>query len=140
MPSYVLGFLIDENRYVALVRKKKGPGGQKGRLNGFGGHIRPDETPEEAMHREFIEESGWPGSPAWYPMPPMRGPDWLVYCFWTEHTFMYLFDGQEDVERYRLARFTQPGSAPATVKNVRAWLRKVEEAANLLEHIRKRDG
>jgi 8-oxo-dGTP diphosphatase len=55
--KYVVGFLFDTRGHVALVNKNR-PAWQKGRLNGIGGHIEPDETPEQAMVREFKEEAG----------------------------------------------------------------------------------
>ena len=55
---YVVGLLFDENRnYVTLIRKTHHEW-QKGSLNGPGGHIEEMETPEEAMIREFKEETG----------------------------------------------------------------------------------
>jgi 8-oxo-dGTP diphosphatase len=55
---YVVGLLFDNNRnYVVLIRKTH-PEWQNGNLNGPGGHIEEMETPEEAMMREFKEETG----------------------------------------------------------------------------------
>lgn len=57
---YVVGFYFD-NFYenVALIRKKR-PEWQKGKLNGIGGKVEIDnnESFEDAMHREFKEETG----------------------------------------------------------------------------------
>jgi 8-oxo-dGTP diphosphatase len=57
MVKYVVGFLFNGRGDVALILKTH-PEWQKGRLNGIGGHIEPNETPEMAMRREFCEESG----------------------------------------------------------------------------------
>lgn len=58
MTEYVAGFLVNPNdRTVALIRKGK-PEWQRGKLNGIGGKIEPDEAPVEAMCREFHEEAG----------------------------------------------------------------------------------
>ena len=57
MTKYVVGFLIDTNWNVVLIRKNR-PKWQAGKLNGPGGKIEEDETPEEAMRREFREEAG----------------------------------------------------------------------------------
>lgn len=55
---YVAGFLINPRRgTVALIEKQK-PEWQKGHLNGIGGKIEENETPLEAMKREFQEETG----------------------------------------------------------------------------------
>lgn len=79
--EYVAGFLFDPFRSLVVLIKKNRPAWQAGRLNGVGGHIErktqghtcydvvcdqsnfdpctcPMETPEEAMRREFWEETG----------------------------------------------------------------------------------
>lgn len=56
--KYVVGFLFDESKqHVALIRKAR-PAWQYGKLNGIGGHIEKNETPLQAMRREFFEETG----------------------------------------------------------------------------------
>lgn len=59
MQRYVLGFVIDgvSKDEVVLIRKTK-PAWQRGRLNGVGGKIEPDEKTIDAMIREFTEEAG----------------------------------------------------------------------------------
>lgn len=57
MTKYVVGFLIDTNWNVVLIRKNR-PTWQKNKLNGPGGKIEDGETPEQAMKREFTEEAG----------------------------------------------------------------------------------
>ena len=58
MKRYVVGFLFRNNgTEVALVRKLK-PEWQRGRLNGIGGKIEPNEDSRAAMMREFAEETG----------------------------------------------------------------------------------
>lgn len=55
---FVAGFLIDPvQQVVALVRKQR-PAWQAGRLNAIGGHVEPGESFDEAMRREFVEETG----------------------------------------------------------------------------------
>lgn len=56
MERMVLGFFTNNAR-VALILKKTPPW-QCGYYNGIGGHIEEDETPEQAMTREFQEEAG----------------------------------------------------------------------------------
>lgn len=59
MQKYVCGFMFDEqHENVALIRKQK-PEWQKGFLNGIGGKIEGDESNEDAMIREFKEETGF---------------------------------------------------------------------------------
>lgn len=57
MTKYVVGFLfVEGGNRVALIKKQR-PAWQFGRLNGIGGKIEPDESPLEAMRREFKEET-----------------------------------------------------------------------------------
>jgi len=65
---FSIGFPIDlERMEVALVRKKRGPIFNVGRLNGCGGHIKVGESAVGAMRREANEELGlWlPASGQW---------------------------------------------------------------------------
>lgn len=56
--KYVLGFLFNPDlNSVVLIRKAK-PQWQAGKFNGVGGKIEEGETPEQAMRREFLEETG----------------------------------------------------------------------------------
>lgn len=56
--KYVLGFLFSGDEHqVALILKKR-PLWQKGLFNGIGGKVEDGETFEEAMEREFGEETG----------------------------------------------------------------------------------
>lgn len=59
IPHYCCGFLRDiQHATVLLVRKRK-PDWQAGLLNGIGGKIESDETPLDAMIREWSEEVGF---------------------------------------------------------------------------------
>lgn len=86
MIRYVCGFCISPNkRLVALIEKQK-PKWQKGKWNGIGGKIEDGELPDEAMTREFREETGVHFQPRrWIEIVTLRGDDW-------ECTFFYLFD------------------------------------------------
>lgn len=58
MIEYVAGFLFNPAlSSVVLVRKAR-PQWQAGKLNGVGGRIESGEPPEQAMVREFQEETG----------------------------------------------------------------------------------
>lgn len=57
LQEYVVGFAFDTWNRVALIRKNR-PEWQAGKLNGIGGHVEPGEDPDEAMIREFREETG----------------------------------------------------------------------------------
>jgi len=81
MTSYVLGFcfnaLLDK---VVLIRKSR-PEWQRNKLNGVGGKIKEDETPLQAMEREFREEANWDGPVDWKQFGTLSGPDWEVHLF-----------------------------------------------------------
>jgi 8-oxo-dGTP diphosphatase len=78
--NYVLGFLFDSTlQNVALIEKKR-PDWQAGRFNGIGGKVEPDETPEDAIEREFAEEAGLEQIP-WTKFAVMGGPGWVVHCY-----------------------------------------------------------
>lgn len=77
---YVAGFLFDEEREsVALIEKQK-PAWMAGKLNAVGGKIEGEETPAEAMTREFGEEAGV-GGLEWQPVAVLYGPDWECHFF-----------------------------------------------------------
>lgn len=58
MIEYVAGLLFsDQGDRVALIRKNR-PEWQNGLLNGVGGKIEANESPIQAMNREFMEEAG----------------------------------------------------------------------------------
>jgi 8-oxo-dGTP diphosphatase len=74
--EYVAGFVFSDwdksvfsGRSVVLIRKNK-PEWQKDKLNGVGGKIELDETPPQAMAREFREETGVKTNPM----------DWILFC------------------------------------------------------------
>lgn len=85
--KYVLGFLFNVKlTRVVLIRKQR-PSWQRGLLNGIGGKIEHGETPEEAMVREFQEETGVTVK-EWIGFTKMTGPhksdpdSWEVSCFY----------------------------------------------------------
>ena len=73
MTGYVVGFMFIEpysyESQVLLIKKER-PEWQKGKLNGIGGHIEKDETAEDAMVREFEEETGF----------KTEKKDWRRFC------------------------------------------------------------
>jgi 8-oxo-dGTP diphosphatase len=80
MTEYVLGFLFDEFKENVVLIEKQKPDWQKGRLNGIGGKIEEGETPEEAMIREFREETGATVL-YWRKYAVLEGKDFRMYCF-----------------------------------------------------------
>lgn len=77
---YVVGFLFNEVRDNVLLIRKNKPAWQAGLLNGIGGKIEEGETPELAMIREFLEETGERFS-AWRKFAIMFGSEWECHCF-----------------------------------------------------------
>lgn len=80
MTKYVCGFAFNENMdHVALIHKLK-PEWQAGKINGIGGKIEENESPSDAIEREFHEEAGLIiPSELWSPFVVMSGKDWQVY-------------------------------------------------------------
>lgn len=60
MQKYVAGFMFNDTKDIVLLIKKIKPEWQKGKLNAIGGKIEIEinETPIQAMVREFKEETG----------------------------------------------------------------------------------
>lgn len=91
MTVYVLGFCRDlTTSHVLLIRKRR-PDWQAGLLNGVGGRMEEsDASAEDAMEREFLEETGVTVPAAsWRLFCELSGPttasksgapDWMVFC------------------------------------------------------------
>lgn len=78
---YVLGFLFSPDfKNVVLIEKLK-PHWQKGKYNGIGGRIEENETPLQAMQREFEEETTL-DIKYWNWFTQFGTEDYLVDCFW----------------------------------------------------------
>lgn len=82
MTQYVAGFMFEGDR-VALVVKNR-PAWQAGRMNGIGGHVEEGESPEQAMVREFFEETGVSTSTDdWKNFVRLEGNEFAVDFFFT---------------------------------------------------------
>jgi 8-oxo-dGTP diphosphatase len=55
---FVVGLFFDKSGEDVVLLRKTRPTWQAGKLNGPGGKIETGETPEAAMTREFMEETG----------------------------------------------------------------------------------
>jgi 8-oxo-dGTP diphosphatase len=101
----VLGFLFDPTLNIVTLIRKDHPEWQAGKLNGVGGHIKPDETPWQAMCREFLEETGVETARTdWHKFCSMNGEDFEVYCFAgkKDHIPVKQEDQTEEPDRYML--------------------------------------
>lgn len=67
MIYYVAGIVFDLRGSSMLLIRKTKPKWQAGRLNAIGGKVEPWETPDQAMDREFAEETGYKYPLSWLP-------------------------------------------------------------------------
>lgn len=71
MIRYVCGFLYAGGQ-VYLIQKRK-PKWMAGKWNGIGGKVEPGENIQQAMHREFVEETGLIGGITWQHFATLNG-------------------------------------------------------------------
>lgn len=75
--KYVLGFAFaDQDEFVLLVRKTRGPSINIGKLNGVGGKVELGEDSMAAMIREFKEETGC--TAMWRKIGIFSGDGWCI--------------------------------------------------------------
>ena len=79
--EYVVGFAFSPDYSEVLLIQKNRPTWQAGKLNGVGGHIEKNETPTDAMKREFKEETNLQIDEEWYSVAELRGEEFVVYFF-----------------------------------------------------------
>ena len=85
--QYVLGFMFNKDKSKVALIKKNRPDWQYGLYNGIGGKIFNGEsdgyeTAEQAMYREFKEETGFTSSePIWKFYAKMFNDDFQVDVF-----------------------------------------------------------
>lgn len=94
---YVCGFLFDlDFQQVALIQKNRPPH-QAGKYNGLGGKIELGEQPEDAMTREFYEESGLLVT-HWKPFARIEGDGWVSYFVFANDERVLQVQSMEDQE------------------------------------------
>lgn len=96
MKSYVLGFVFSRNHDKVVLIEKARPEWQAGRLNGVGGHIETDESPEQAMAREFREETLCEDTLDWEPFGRLRGDGWTVWLFHAHYQTVPIYNEHEE--------------------------------------------
>jgi 8-oxo-dGTP diphosphatase len=83
MIEYVLGFCMEEKTGEVLLMERRKKDWQENKVNGVGGRIEVGESPDQAMIREFTEETGVDSSNfSWRRfchLSDERG--WIVHCF-----------------------------------------------------------
>ena len=87
--EYVVGFLFSEDMNQVILIKKKRPDWQNGKYNGVGGHIEENETPKEAMIREYEEEAG-KRVEEWTHYVTLENTGWKVYFFFAVDNTAFL--------------------------------------------------
>lgn len=79
--EYVVGFLFSpDNKRVVLLKKRPTAGWQANMLNGVGGRIEVGESRDNAMIREFLEETGV-GIQNWEWYARLTGNKYVVHVY-----------------------------------------------------------
>ena len=104
MILYVTGFLFSPDGQSVVLINKNRPDWQKGHKNGVGGKIEPNETPLDAMRREFVEETGVEIED-WEEFATIIGPDYIVYfhCAFSEKYLLVESKTDEEVFFYEVS-------------------------------------
>jgi 8-oxo-dGTP diphosphatase len=76
----VVGFLFSDSGRQLIVIHKNRPAWQAGRVNVPGGKVEPGETPQDAVHREWFEETGVQIF-GWDQFAALEGTDFELFCF-----------------------------------------------------------
>lgn len=119
-PDVTIAGICEREGRILVVREYASGGVV---LNLPGGHIEPGETPEQAVEREFIEETGVGFQ-----------PDFLLGC--------YVWDRPHDGKRYLRVVYsgscTDPGAVPQAVNDpnivTSTWMTADEIIAVTREH------
>lgn len=84
MIKYVLGFAFSKDEEFILLMIKNRPTWQAGKLNGIGGKIEDGETEQQAMVREFKEETGVATTiEQWNWFAELKFENAIIHCFKT---------------------------------------------------------
>lgn len=111
--QYVCGFMVTglSLQNEGLFIRKNRPAFQAGKCNGIGGKIEWNESPIDAMVREFYEEAGVQTNPGdWQHTISLRGHDFVVYYYRNLQPMgLPPFESKTDepVEQWNLIHFLQ---------------------------------
>jgi 8-oxo-dGTP diphosphatase len=117
MKRYVVGFAFDRfENSVALILKAR-PDWQKGRFNGIGGHIEEGEMSDQAMSREWAEETQ-ADDVDWTLFAHLKGTGFEVFFFRgnTEFRDLECYSEGEEIE------IVESGRLPENVISNLRWL------------------
>lgn len=90
-----LCYIEKDGSYLMMHRTKKEQDENAGKWIGIGGHMKEDETPEECVRREIIEETGLAVEDL-----KLRGVLTFILPAWgNELTFLYTASTKEEVSR-----------------------------------------
>ena len=95
MRMTTLCYIEKDGSYLMMHRTKKEQDENAGKWIGIGGHMKEDETPEECVRREIIEETGLTVDNL-----KLRGILTFILPAWgNELTFLYTASTKEEVSR-----------------------------------------
>lgn len=90
-----LCYIEKDGSYLMMHRTKKEQDENAGKWIGIGGHMKEDETPEECVRREIVEETGLTVEDL-----KLRGVLTFILPAWgNELTFLYTASTKEEVSR-----------------------------------------
>lgn len=123
----VVGFCFTKVHFdrwgVVLIRKNK-PDWQKGKLNGVGGKVEIGENPEDAMAREWFEEThvNVPNL-EWRPFCQIKNGNDLIYFYSAYSTVLFTLpkmkEGEEQATWYEISTISnQPVDFNVTLQMI----------------------
>lgn len=139
--EYVVGFLFDNDKESVLLVRKNKPQWQAGYLNGIGGKIEADESPDEAIHREFREETGLKDL-TWVKFLTLEFSGGRVHFFkdFTELViakYMSVNDIGESIERWDCGMLNSWVSNSRTIPNLKWIILLALDKDNLVANVKE---
>lgn len=127
MREWVVGFLIDGARESVVLIRKNRPEWQRGKLNGVGGKIEPEDLSiADAMVREFYEETGrMMARDQWHHFASLTWEEGIVHflrSFNDYHFERVRTVTDEHIERHKIHTLGMPGEGLLNVTPNLLWL------------------